>query len=44
MAEEYLLGHSPRGTQRLVERAELLALITRRILLAAGTRSSHVAI
>ena len=38
MAEDYLLGHSPRETQRLVEQAELLAPITRRILLEAGIK------
>ena len=38
MAEEYLIGHTARETQRLVEQAELLAPITRRILLAAGIK------
>jgi SAM-dependent methyltransferase len=38
MVEEYLLGHSASETQRLVEQAELLAPITRRILLEAGIK------
>lgn len=38
MIEQYFLGHSPAEMRRLVAQADLLAPITRRILVAAGVR------
>ena len=38
MPDDYMLGHSPAESRRLIEQAELLAPITRRFLLAAGIR------